>query len=276
MNDLAISPRGRIGLWILFGAFIAFLYSPIAILVLFSFNAAETPTFPIDGLTTRWYREFASNPELTDALRTSGLVAVVSAVIAVALGLAAALVLARRRFPGKAAASGLLLSPLVMPYVVLGVALLVLFHKLSVETGVTTVIAGHAVLCLPYAILVLLPRLEKVDRRLEEAARDLGAGGVRTFRLVTLPLIAPALMSAFLISFTISFDEYAVASFLVGESPTFPVYLYSQLRFPSRQSVVIAVAVVVMTLSLLVVLAAEIGRRVLERRYDAASEAART
>jgi spermidine/putrescine transport system permease protein len=273
MTDLAVSPRGRIGLWILFGAFIAFLYSPIALLVLFSFNAAETPTFPIDGLTTRWYREFASNPELVDALRTSAVVAVVSAVTAVALGLAAALVLARRRFAGKAVVSGLLLSPLVMPYVVLGVALLVLFHKLSVTTGVTTVIAGHAVLCLPYAILVLLPRLEKVDRRLEEAARDLGAGGVRTFRLVTLPLIAPALMSAFLISFTISFDEYAVASFLVGESPTFPVYLYSQLRFPSRQSVVIAVAVVVMTASLLVVLAAEIGRRVLERRYDAAAEA---
>jgi spermidine/putrescine transport system permease protein len=122
------------------------------------------------------------------------------------------------------------------------------------------------VISLPYTILVLVPRLEQVDASLEEAAYDLGAGPLGTFRLVTLPLILPAIVSAFLIAFTTSFDEYAVASFVVGSRETFPIYLYAALRFPNQLPQVIAVAVVVLTISLLVVVAAELGRRHVERR----------
>src|SRR5262249_49624393 len=127
-------------------------------------------------------------------------------------------------------------------------------------------VIGHIVISLPYTVLVLVPRLTQIDRNLEEAAYDLGAGPVGTFRLIVLPLILPAVVSAFLIAFTTSFDEYAVASFVVGTRPTFPIYLYSALRFPSNLPQVIAVAVVVMILSLIVVVGAEIGRRVVERR----------
>jgi len=119
---------------------------------------------------------------------------------------------------------------------------------------------------LPYTILVLVPRLEQIDASLEEAAYDLGASRFRTFRSVTFPLILPAVVSAFLIAFTTSFDEYAVASFVVGTRVTFPIYLYSALRFPSQLPQVIAVAVVVLTVSLAIVLVAELGRRRAERR----------
>ena len=118
-----------------------------------------------------------------------------------------------------------------------------------------------------------MPRLQQIDVSLEEAAYDLGASRLRTFRSITLPLILPAVVSAFLIAFTTSFDEYAVASFVVGSRVTFPIYLYSALRFPSQLPQVIAVAVVVITISLTVVVAAEIGRRVAERRLGAARAA---
>src|SRR5262249_23801890 len=132
-----------------------------------------------------------------------------------------------------------------------------------------TVVIGHVVISLPYTILVLMPRLQQIEISLEEAAFDLGASRLRTFRSITFPLILPAVVSAFLIAFTTSFDEYAIASFVVGTSVTFPIYLYSALRFPTQLPQVIAVAVVVMTLSLVVIVGAEVGRRIVERRLDA-------
>ena len=157
----------------------------------------------------------------------------------------------------------------MIPYVVFGISLLLLFHTLGIPNGIVTVVIGHIVITLPYAILVLVPRLEQIDESLEEAAYDLGASRLRTFRSITLPLILPAVVSAFLIAFTTSFDEYAVASFVVGTRATFPIYLYSALRFPSQLPQVIAVAVVVLVLSLVVVVSAEVGRRVMERRVGA-------
>ena len=129
-----------------------------------------------------------------------------------------------------------------------------------------TVVIGHIVISLPYTILVLMPRLQQIDVSLEEAAYDLGASRLRAFRSVTLPLLMPAVVSAYLIAFTTSFDEYAVASFVVGTRTTFPIFLYSALRFPNQLPQVIAVAVVVISISLIVVIGAEMGRRVAERR----------
>src|SRR5205085_12489474 len=126
----------------------------------------------------------------------------------------------------------------------------------GVHNGIPTVVIGHIVITLPYTILVLVPRLEQIDASLEEAAYDLGATRLRTFRSITLPLILPAVLSAFLIAFTTSFDEYAVASFLAGPSTTFPIYLSSALRFPSQLPQVIAVAVLVLVVSLTIVVAA--------------------
>jgi spermidine/putrescine transport system permease protein len=267
--DVALSKNGARFLRVFFAVVVVFLYAPIVILIIFSFNNSAVPAFPLSGFTLHWYREFLANSDLRGALETSAIVAALSSIGAVVLGILASIALVRRRFRGKGPVSALLLSPLVIPYVVLGIALLLLFHTLGISRSILTVVIGHIVISLPYAILVLMPRLQQIDSSLEEAAYDLGASRRRTFRSITFPLILPAVLSAYLIAFTTSFDEYAVASFVVGTRVTFPIYLYSALRFPDQLPQVIAVAVVVITVSLLVVIAAEIGRRVAERRLGA-------
>jgi spermidine/putrescine transport system permease protein len=267
--DVALS---RTGAWVLRAFFVlvvAFLYAPIVILVIFSFNDSQLPSFPLSGFTLHWYRQFLSNADLRAALETSAIIAAISSIGAVLLGILASIALVRRRFRAKAPVSAMLLSPLVIPYVVFGISLLLFFHAAGIPRSILTVVIGHVVISLPYTILVLMPRLQQIDVSLEEAAYDLGASRLRTFRSITLPLLLPAVLSAFLIAFTTSFDEYAVASFVVGTRVTFPIYLYSALRFPNQLPQVIAVAVVVITISLVVVVAAEGGRRFAERRLGA-------
>jgi spermidine/putrescine transport system permease protein len=267
--DAALSRNGRRLLQALFVLVVAFLYAPIVILLVFSFNDSALPSFPLSGFTLHWYHQFSDNSDLRASLETSAIIASLTSLGAVLLGTLASIALARRRFRAKAVFSAFLLSPLVIPLVVFGVALLLLFHQLGIPRSIFTVVIGHIVISLPYTILVLVPRLEQIDASLEEAAYDLGASAFRAFRSVTLPLILPAILSAFLIAFTTSFDEYAVASFVVGTRVTFPIYLYAALRFPSQLPQVIAVAVVVLTVSLVVVVAAEVGRRAAERRLEA-------
>jgi spermidine/putrescine transport system permease protein len=269
--DVALSKNGARLLRTFFALVILFLYAPILILLIFSFNNSALPSFPLSGFTLHWYHQFLTNADLRGALETSAIVAALSSAAAVLLGILASIGLVRRRFRGKSGVSALLLSPLVIPLVVFGISLLLLFHALGIGRSILTVVIGHIVISLPYTILVLMPRLQQIDLSLEEAAYDLGASRLRTFRSITLPLILPAVVSAYLIAFTTSFDEYAVASFVVGSRVTFPIFLYSALRFPSQLPQVIAVAVVVITISLIVVVLAEIGRRAAERRLEAPS-----
>ncbi len=265
--EIAASRFGKGVLKGIFALLVLFLYAPLLILLLFSFNDNNLPVFPLRGFTTDAYHDFIANHELRAAVVTSAKVATVSSAIAVALGVVAAIVLVRREFFAKPAVSVLLLSPLVVPLIALAIGLLVFLNRVPLlDPGLRAIVAGHVVLSLPYAILILAPRLERIDVRLEEAARDLGATPFRTFRSVTLPLIMPAIVSSFLVAFTISFDEIVIASFVNGDATTFPLYLFSQLRFPTLLPQVMAVAVVVMFASVLLLLAAEIGRRVVERR----------
>jgi spermidine/putrescine transport system permease protein len=264
----AISRRGRRGMWAFFWLLAVFLYAPILILIIFSFNDREFVSFPWQGFTLRWYREFLANHTLVSALKTSGWVALVTAVLTTALAIPGSIVLVRKRFFGKGLVSGLLLAPLVIPLVVFGLALLIMFNTLGVPLSPLTIASGHIVVAIPFAILTLVPRLERIPPSLEEASRDLGASAARTFRSITFPLLAPAVLSAFIISFVLSFDEVVVASFISGDQPTFPIYLYSQLRFPQRLPQVIAVAVVVLIVSVVVVVASEVGRRIADRRLE--------
>ena len=276
--EIAASKGGKRGLVAFFGLLLAFLYSPILILTIFSFNDNRVVSFPIKGLTLRWYQQFLSDPELLSALRTSAVVAGLSSLIAVALGVLGSLVLVRRRFVGKGVVSGLLLSPLVIPYLVFGISLLVLFRAVDtfltdtlgvyIGLGLHAIVIGHVVVSLPYAVLTVVPRLERIEIALEEAARDLGANGLQSFRRVTLPLLTPAVVSAYIIAFTISFDEYAIASFVAGQEATYPIFLYAALRTRARLPQMIAVSVLVLLASLLLVVAAEVGRRRAERRLE--------
>jgi spermidine/putrescine transport system permease protein len=265
--DIATSRNGTRLLKIWFGVLLLFLYAPLLLLLIFSFNDNNLPVFPLRGFTTDAYEQFAANAELRGSIVTSAKIAVFSSVGAVLLGLLASIVLVRRRLVGRAAVSALLLSPLVVPYIALAIGLLIFLHETPrLDAGLKAVVMGHVVLSIPYTILILVPRLERLDVRLEEAARDLGAGAFQTFRLITFPLLLPAIVSAFLVAFVLSFDEIIVASFVAGETTTFPLYLFSQLRFPTLLPQVIAVACIVMAASVLVLLGAEIGRRMIERR----------
>jgi spermidine/putrescine transport system permease protein len=265
----AISKNGRRTLWVAFWFLVVFLYAPIVVLIIFSFNDSEIVSFPWVGFTTRWYHDFLANPAILQALRTSLLVATLTAIFATALAVPAAIALVRRKFFAKGFVSGLMLAPLVIPLVVLGISLLILFNAVGVPLSPYTAAIGHVVIALPFAILTMVPRLERIPAALEEASRDLGASAMTTFRLITFPLLVPALISAFLISFTISFDELVISSFIAGDQATFPVYLYSQLRLPERLPSVIAVAVVILVVSVIVVVASEVGRFLSERRLEA-------
>jgi spermidine/putrescine transport system permease protein len=267
--NAAVSTAGRRWLWVTFWVLVVFLYAPLVILLIFSFNDRNLVSFPWEGFTLRWYESFIHNREILNALRMSLWVAALTAVVTTVLSIPASIALVRRRFFGKGLVSGVMLAPLVIPLVVLGTALLILFNTIGLEFSGFTIAIGHIVIALPFAILTLVPRLELIPAALEEASRDLGAGWFTTFRQITWPLMLPAIFSAFLLSFVISFDEVVVASFVAGDQVTFPVYLYSQLRLPRRLPQVISVAVVILFISAIVVIASEVLRKVTDRRLEA-------
>lgn len=264
----AISRGGRRALIGVFVVLLVFLYAPIVVLIVFSFNDRELVSFPWEGFTIRWYQTFLRNAALLTSLRVSAQVALVTAVVTVALAAPASIALVRRRFVAKSLVTGALLAPLVIPLVVFGISLLVLFNAVGIPLSPFTIALGHIVVALPFAILTMVPRLERIPAELEEAARDLGADAATTFRTITLPLLLPAVLSAFLISFVISFDEVVIASFVAGDEPTFPLYVFSQIRLPRQLPPVIAVAVVVMLLSAIVSAGSEVGRWIADRRLE--------
>ena len=267
--NVAVSKAGRRWLWLTFWVLVVFLYAPLVILLVFSFNDRELVSFPWEGFTTRWYATFLRNQEILASLEVSVVVAAITAVLTTLLAIPASIALVRRRFFAKGLVSGVMLAPLVIPLVALGTALLILFNTLGIPFSPLTIAIGHIVIALPFAILTLVPRLERIPAALEEASRDLGAGWYTTFRQITFPLMLPAIFSAFLLSFVISFDEVVIASFVAGVEVTFPVYLYSQLRLPRQLPQVIAVAVVILCISAVVVIASEVLRRVTDRKLEA-------
>jgi len=171
------------------------------------------------------------------------------------------LLMMRYQFRSKGLLVAMAVLPLIVPYIVLAVALLLLFSILNIDRSLLTVGVAHTVVALPYVLLIVGARLAGFDANIEEAAMDLGADYPTTLRRIVIPMIAPAMVSAWLTAFTVSFDEFALALFLAGTQPTFPVYLYGQLRFASRLPIMIALAVLMMIGTLTLVLIAERVRR---------------
>jgi spermidine/putrescine transport system permease protein len=173
-----------------------------------------------------------------------------------------ALLMMRYRFRARALLVAMSVLPLIVPYIVLAVALLLLFSVLDIQRSLVTVGIAHTVVALPYVLLIVGSRLAGFDADIEDAAMDLGADYPTALRRVVLPVITPAMVSAWLTAFTVSFDEFALALFLAGTQPTFPVYLYGQLRFASRLPIMVSLAVLMMIGTLAIVLIAERIRRV--------------
>lgn len=218
------------GVLVLMASF-AFLYVPIGLLILYSFNASKLVTV-WGGFSTQWYASLLKNDQLITAAWTSLRVAVSAAVLSTILGTLAAIALARfGRFRGRMLFASMIYAPMVMPEVVIGLALLLLFVSLDMERGFSTIVISHATLGMCFVCVVVYARLARFDRSLEEAAMDLGANPVQTFFLVTLPLIAPAVLAGFLLAFTISLDDFVLASFTSGPgSTTLPMRIYSSVR----------------------------------------------
>ena len=238
--------RTRVPLGPFYAGVLVLLYLPIVILFLFSFNAGTTLRFPLEGLTFDWYASVLGDRAMLDAALNSLLVGVGSATLATTLGSMVAIAVLRFRFRGRQLLLALAALPLVVPFVVMGVAFFLLFVALDVPRSLLTVGIGHSIIAIPYATLILLARLSGLDPALEDAAMDLGATYPATLHRIVLPLMGPTLVSAWLTCFIVSFDEIALAIFLVGGDPTFPVFLYGQLRFAQRLPVLIAMAVLLM------------------------------
>lgn len=265
---MTISQRlGRVSLAAYFWAFIVFLFTPLVAIVVFAFNQSPIPTLPIAALSTRWFEQAFTDTHLAGALLRSAEIGAATGLFATALGIMASLGLCARRLRLRAIVVAVILLPLVVPYISLAVGLLIVLNELNIQISLWAVFLGHVVISLPFAVLVIFPRLRSLNPAMVEAARDLGAGEITAFNLVTLPLLVPSLLSSFLICFITSFDEFAIASFLAppGE-PTYPVFLYAGSRTPGLLPELIAIGSLIIVGSIVLVIVAEGGRRWVERR----------
>lgn len=256
---------GRLGILgrLALAAGFAFLYGPILLLALYSFNASRLVTVWA-GFSTQWYAVLWSDEALLASALVSLKVALASGVLATVLGTLAAFALARRR-RGRTVMTGLVYAPIVMPEVILGLALLLLFVALDLDRGLWTIVVAHTSFTLCFVAVVVQARLRSFDRSLAEAAADLGAPPWRVFASVTLPLIAPAIAAGFLLAVTLSLDDLVIASFVSGPgATTLPMRIYSQVRLGVTPEINAASTILVGLVAMAV-----LGATLLTRRREA-------
>ena len=211
--------------------FIAFIAAPLLIVCVVAFTPLGYISLPTDGISLRWFAAIADNPRFIDAFWLSVRLGLVSSVIATVLAVPAALAIARHRFPGRDALSAFLLSPLMIPHVVLGVALLRYFSQIGINGTFASLAFAHVVVILPFALRLVLAAATGLDPAIERAAVSLGASGFTVFRRVTLPLILPGIVSGWLLAFITSFDELTVSVFVANPSTTpLPVRMFLQIQ----------------------------------------------
>jgi spermidine/putrescine transport system permease protein len=241
-------------------AYLAFLYVPVLVLPVFSFNNSEFIAFPLSGFTTRWYAGLAADTAKQHALGNSLKVGLVTSLLSTLLGLTAAKAVTHYRLRGTGPALAFISLPLFIPDIVLGISLLLLLGAVGLPLSLAAVVMGHLLVCVPFALTVLIARFEGFDKNLEEASADLGEDGWMTFWRVTFPLMLPGITASLLLTFITSFDEFLVAYFLSGTEATLPVYIWGQLRFPERLPIVLALGAIILTVSVALVVLAEYVR----------------
>lgn len=215
-----------------------FLLAPIVVVVATAFTTSNYPVFPPEGFTLRWFERFMGMSEFTDAIRLSTALALASTAVSTVLGTFAALALVRWRIPGRAAISALMLSPILFPAIVLGLALLVFYHRIGLSGSFVGLVTAHSLLTTPFVIRLVSASLADFDPAVEEAARNLGAGWWRTFLQVTLPLIRPGVLAGALFAFIISFDELVITLFLAGPGlETLPIRIFTYVEYSSDPTI---------------------------------------
>ena len=240
----------------------SFLYIPIILLILFSFNESRLVTV-WGGFSTKWYGELMNNQGIKDAAWVTFKVAFVSSTVATFLGTIAGLVMSRfGKFGGRTLFSGMIYAPMVMPEVILGLSILLTFITLSIDRGVLTVTLAHITFSMCYVSVIIQSRMSSYDESINEAALDLGCTPLRTFLLITFPIILPAIISGWLLSFTMSLDDLVIASFTSGPgSTTLPMKIYSKVRLGVTPEINAVSPILVGLVALGVVSASIIGKR---------------
>ncbi len=234
-----------------------FLFFPIVIIMLYAFNSSNVQSWPLEGLSTKWFSSTFHNQEMRDALWLSVRAGLLSTAIAVVLGSMAAFAVHRFRFFGREAVSLLLVLPIALPGIITGMALNSFITFNSVEFGLLTIVIGHATFCIVTVYNNALARLRRTQSSLIEASMDLGADGLQTFRFVTLPMIATALVAGGLLAFALSFDEIVVTTFTAGAQNTLPIWIYAHIRNGQQLPQVNVVALFVIVVSLVPVALAQ-------------------
>lgn len=248
---MRLSRGTRIALRVASAAILAFIYVPILVIVLYSFNAKGVATWPISGLTLDWYvRAFASQG-IRNALTASVVAAIGATAVSLVLGTLIALAVQRYRFFGREGVSFLVILPIALPGIVTGIALNTAFRTIGFELGMMTIIVGHATFCIVTIYNNVLARLRRTSASFEEASADLGADTFRTFRRVTLPAIRTSLVAGALLAFALSFDEIIVTNFTAGAGiQTLPIWIFSNYSRPNQLPLVNVAAVLVLLLSI--------------------------
>jgi spermidine/putrescine transport system permease protein len=242
------------------GAVLVFLFAPLLVVALFSFNDSAISRFPIEALTTKWYAALARNASIREALVNSLIVALFTVAIATTLGVMAAIGIHRYTTRLKGTLRTFSLTPMMVPRLIVGIALLTFYNLLQADLSLVTVVFGHVVMTTPYVVLIATARLVGFDRSLEEAARDLGAGTWTVFREITVPFLKPAIIAGALMAFTLSFDEVVVTFFTTGNANTLPMVIWSMLRFGITPEIN-AIATLTVLLSAALALVAELSIR---------------
>ena len=261
-RDRAIEPRSvRVGMGVVSVLVLLFLYVPLVVIMLYAFNPARSQSWPLPGLSTRWFVATWNNADVRTALITSLKAGLGATTIALILGSLAAFAIHRFKFFGREAVSFVLILPLALPGIVTGMALNSTINLggqlLGLSFSLWTIIIGHATFCVVVVYNNVIARLRRTTTSLVEASSDLGADGVQTFRYVILPNIATALMAGGLLAFALSFDEIIVTNFTSGSEITLPKWIFNNLRLPNQRPVVNVVASVLLIASLIPVYIAQ-------------------
>jgi putative spermidine/putrescine transport system permease protein len=241
----------RIGLRIATALVLAFIYVPLAIIVIYAFNKSGTSAWPPSGFTVAWFGEALRNSGLQQAFLTSLACALGATLIALLLGSLASLAVARYSWFGRESISFVILLPLALPGIVTGMALSTTFASLDIRLGILTVIVGHATFCVVLVFNNAIARLRRVSASFEEASADLGAHGFQTFRYVTFPALRSALLAGALLAFALSFDEVIVTIFTAGGLKTLPIWIFQSFRLANQVPLVNVAGVVAILLSVI-------------------------
>ncbi len=257
----AASSKNATWLKVYIVAYVVFLYLPIAIIPLFSFNNSIQAAFPLSGFTLEWYRSLIDNENLHRAFETSLIVGFAAAFLATAIGVTVGYMEIAGGDRVSRTISALARLPILIPGVIVGIALLILVNLAGLGPSRAAIVLGHTLVALPTAVVIMRSRFMALPKSFSEVAMDLGAHEWTTFRRIVLPLAAPAIASSFMLSFLTSFDEFIVAFFLSGSESTLPLFVWGQLRFPKALPSVMALGSIILLASIVIATTAEIIRR---------------